>query len=59
MPPMRESRGALAVALIALVVSCLLYYLPFLSFVSSGFSIIICTLIAAGAGAFLFPMEDV
>lgn len=58
LPPARENRHITAVALIALVISCLLYYVPLFSVVSSGFSIIICTVIAAGIGAVLFPIED-
>lgn len=57
-PPARESRPVAIVAGIALIINCILYYVPLFSFVSSGFSIIICTVIAAGIGAVFFPMED-
>ena len=58
LPPMRESRAVFYVALIALLCSCLFYYVPLFAKVSSGFSIIISTLLAAGAGALLFPREE-
>ena len=46
-----------AVAGIALVCSCLFAWLPALKQVSSGFAVIFCTLIAAGLGAALFPVQ--
>lgn len=58
LPPARENMHIALVAVMALVISCLLYYLPLFSFISSGFSIIICTVAAAGIGALLFPIED-
>ena len=39
--------------------SCLVAWTPLSRVVSSGFSIILCTLLAAGAGAWLFPREEV
>ncbi len=58
LPPARENKNVAAVAIIALVISCIIYYVPFLSFISSGFSVIITTVIAAGFGAFLFPIKE-
>lgn len=58
LPPARSNRHIALVALIALTISCVFYYVPALSFVSSGFSIILCTLVAAGIGALLFPIDD-
>ena len=57
LPPARESKAVLFVVILALIVSCLLYYVPLFRGISSGFSIIICTLLAAGLGAVLFPQE--
>jgi len=46
-------------AAIAVALSCLFYFLPFLKEkVSSGLSVVICTLISAGICAFLFPLPD-
>ncbi len=57
-PPARKNWRIAAVALIAMGASCLIRYLPVLHFISSGSSIIICTLLAAGLGAVMFPVND-
>ncbi len=58
LPPAREHRPVAIVAVIALLISCILYYVPIFDFIGSGFSIIITTIIAAGVGAFLFPIGE-
>ena len=58
LPVAKENKAVLFVALIALMLSCLFYYVPGLNGISSGFSIILCTLLAAGVGAYLFPTPD-
>ncbi len=55
-PPCRKSRGVLAVVVIAALCSILFRYV--LTFVSSGFAIIICTVAAAAVGALLFPVKE-
>lgn len=57
-PPARQFRPVLAVVVIALVLSCGFAWLPVLRQVSAGFAIIFCTVLAAGAGAILFPLEE-
>ena len=57
-PPARQFRPVLAVVIIALVLSCGFAWLPVLRQVSAGFAIIFCTVLAAGAGAILFPLEE-
>lgn len=57
-PPAKKKSGVAAAALLAAAVSCSLSFIPVFSFVSSGFSIIVCGLLAAGAAAFLFPVPD-
>lgn len=57
-PPARQFRPVLAVVLIALVLSCGFAWLPVLRQVSAGFAIIFCTVLAAGVGAILFPLEE-
>ena len=56
-PPAKRSRGILGVAVVAAVLSCIIYYVPLFDFISSGVSIIICTVIAAALGAWLFPKD--
>ena len=55
-PVARKSRAVLAVVAMAAVIHCGFYYLPFLSAIPSGISISISAILAALAGAFLFPL---
>jgi predicted branched-subunit amino acid permease len=55
LPEAKKHRGIRFVALIAALLSCVFTYLPLLSNVSSGISIIVCTVIAAVLGAIFFP----
>lgn len=57
-PVARESREVLLVVAAALILSTAFYYLPVLKEISSGFSIIICTVAAAALGACLFPVKE-
>ena len=57
-PVAKESRAVLMVTVMALVLSAAFYYLPVLREISSGFTIIICTVAAAGIGAVLFPVKE-
>lgn len=57
-PPATEHKEIRIVVLIALVLSAAFYYLPVLKQVSSGFMIIICTVVAAAVGAVLFPIKE-
>lgn len=56
-PPVRKNPKLLAVVLPAIAISCAIYYIPALDFISDGFSIIISTLIASLVSALLFPIE--
>ncbi|MBQ9760954.1 MAG: AzlC family ABC transporter permease [Clostridia bacterium] len=58
LPPMRRERGVLMVVAIAAGLSCLIRYLPFLQFISDGFSIIVCAIIASLVMAWLKPIEE-
>ncbi|MBQ6893451.1 MAG: AzlC family ABC transporter permease [Clostridia bacterium] len=57
-PAAKEEKSVLCVVGIAIACSCMMYYLPLLNNISSGFAVIICTLIAASIGAVLFPREE-
>lgn len=57
-PPAKKESTVRTVVFIALALSSMFYYLPVLKQVSSGFMIIICTLLAAGIGAVLFPIKE-
>lgn len=56
-PPAKASPKLLVVIVPAAVISCVIYYVPFFSFISGGFSVIISTVIAALIGSLLFPIE--
>ena len=57
-PPARKERPVLVTAILALVLSCLFTWVPGLKEVSSGISIVICTVVAAGVCALLFPVAE-
>ena len=54
-PPAKRYKGVLAVAAIAAALSCIIKFVPVFSGITSGFSVIICTVIAAALGALFFP----
>ena len=55
--PAKQNKAVLAVVVAAMVMSTLFKVIPLLSKVSSGFVIIITTLIVAGAAAYFCPIE--
>lgn len=57
-PVAKKSRPVMIVAVIAIVISCCLYYIPALDVISDGIGIIIATVLAAGIGAVLFPVSQ-
>lgn len=57
-PPARKNPRLLPVIGIAAGVSCLIRYVPFLQFISSGFSVIICALTASVIGAAVYPIAQ-
>ena len=57
-PVAAERKEVKVVVLTALCLSTALYYLPIGKRISSGFSMIICTVFAAGLGAVLFPIKE-
>lgn len=56
-PPAREDRKVLLCVLLAAFLSCVIYFVPFFSFISSGSSVIICAVAASALCAALFPMD--
>lgn len=51
-------RPVLWVVVIAALLSILIYYIPLFSGISTGMSIIICTILASAIGALLFPVSQ-
>ncbi len=58
LPPMKQDRGVLGAVLIAAGLSIAVAYIPCFSFLSDGFSIIVCAVIAAALMALLRPVSD-
>lgn len=57
-PVAKEARSVMLVVLIALIISCVLYYVPVFSNISTGIAIIIGTVGASVLGAILFPVNE-
>ena len=57
-PPARKSRIIGGIVVISMLLSLAFTKLPFLSQISSGFRIILLTLLIAGAAALLFPLQE-
>lgn len=59
LPAARAQKSVTIVVLAAVCFSCLFHYLPFLSEISEGMSIIFCAVAASALGAWLFPVHTV
>ena len=58
-PAARKSLQVLSVIVMAVTINCLLKYLPVFSFISSGFRVILATILASVYGAWRYPkLED-
>ena len=55
-PPARKNRAVAFVIALAVVLECIFYVTPVLKEISVGFQVILATVIASSAGAFLFPV---
>jgi len=57
-PVAKKERSVLAVVLLAMAISCLFTWLPGLKDISSGISVSLCAIVAAAAGAAIFPVKE-
>ena len=57
-PPAKKDRGILFAVVIAALISCGIKYIPLFSFITQGFSIIICAIIGAAMAALIFPVKE-
>ena len=55
-PPLRQSREIRLVVGVAVGLSCVMAWAPVFSFLTGGFRIIVCAVIASALGALLFPV---
>lgn len=58
MPAAKHSKTIMATVLLAVLLSCILYYVPLFSHISSGFAVILVTLLAAGIMAYIAPIKE-
>lgn len=58
LPPFRRSREVRIVILISIMMSCLISLLPLFHFISGGFRIILCAVVASALGAWLMPLPE-
>lgn len=58
LPPFRRKHSVRLVILCAVGLSCILALTPFFSFLTSGFRIILCAVIAAALGAWRMPLHQ-
>lgn len=56
-PPAKKYRPVLKVIIASVALSCIIYWTPLSTYISSGFSIILCALLGAGIGATLYPIS--
>lgn len=57
-PVVKENKKIRIIVIFAVIISFCLYYLPVLKDISKGFAIIIASVTASAAGAWLFPVEE-
>lgn len=57
-PAARDSRHVLSVIFVAVAVNCILKYIPLFGFISSGFRVILATVLASAYGAWKYPKEE-
>lgn len=58
-PPAKKLRSVRLVLILSISISCILSLLHHILPISSGFVIILCTVIASAFGAYFFPVEEV
>ena len=57
-PQMKKSKTVIFVVTLSIIISCLFYYIPLLSKISSGITITVTAIVAAILGSLLFPVKD-
>jgi predicted branched-subunit amino acid permease len=58
LPSMRASRPVFIVAMLAIVFHSVLHWVPLFAGLSTGWSIVLATVLAAGIGAVMFPEQE-
>ena len=58
LPVAKKSKQVTLIVIMSVAVVCILRYIPLFSMISSGFRVILATIIGAGIGAFIFPVKE-
>lgn len=58
LPPAKKQTGVRVAALLAIVFSLIIAYVPIFKFITSGFAVIVSALVASVAAALLFPIDE-
>ena len=58
LPVAKKEKPVTIIVAISVAIVCILRYVPIFNFISSGFRVIIATIIGAGIGALLFPITE-
>lgn len=58
LPVAKKSKPVTIIVIISVAIVCILRYIPLFETISSGFRVIIATVIGAGIGALLFPVKE-
>lgn len=57
-PVMKQEHPVLVVGCAAILLSCIIHFVPAFDFITDGFSIIICAVAASALGAWIYPIEE-
>ncbi len=57
-PPSKESKPVLFAVIISAIISAFIYWMPQLSCITSGWSIIICGILSSAVAALFFPVKE-
>ena len=58
-PEMKKARPMFLIVSLAVMIRCAFYWIPFLKeYISDGFAVIICAVVASLIGAGFFPLEE-
>ena len=58
LPPAKKQKGTRIAALLAIVFSLIIAYVPVFKFITSGFAVIVSALVASVVAALLFPIDE-
>ncbi len=57
-PPAKDSKPILRIVIVSAVLSCIFKWIPFFQSIGDGWIVIICGVVAAGLGAYFYPVQN-